>query len=257
MILMALSIIGELMRAFSRQTTLFVCALLFACVRVVSAEAPSSETVVRFCYWAANFEENTFLQTVCEDFERENPGIRIKREWYVGDYGRKLQLVLISGKVADIILMDDELFPMYAVRGYLEDLRPYIERESDDAERALAAELRYTETPEAERDPTFQREYLPTALQSFNYKGFQGALPWDGIVALMLYNKDLFDRDGVPYPDKNWTWNDLRALAKQLTKDYDGDGRIDQFGTNVDFSFLGFETTLWSFGGEVLNEDQT
>jgi ABC-type sugar transport system permease subunit/ABC-type glycerol-3-phosphate transport system substrate-binding protein len=214
------------------------------------------KTVVRFCYWA-NHVENAFYQEACESFERENPGISIKREWYVGDYGPKLQLVLITGKAADIILMDDEIFPRYSERGYLENLRPYIMRESDEIEKGLARELRYIDVPEAERDPNFDREYLPTALESFNYRGFQGGLPWDGNANLVYYNKDLFDKEGIPYPAKDWTWDDFREIAKKLTKDYDGDGRIDQFGTNIGFGWLGFEPHAWSWGGDILNEDRT
>jgi multiple sugar transport system permease protein len=212
--------------------------------------------VVRFTYWA-NYLENQYVVKVCEAFERANPGITIKREWCVGDYGRKLQLLFITGKAGDILMMDDEYFPTYGVRGYLEDLRPYILRESDDIERGLAAELRYIETPENEREPGAPREYLPTALQSFNYRGFQGGLPWDGNICLMFYNKDLFDQERVPYPSKDWTWEEFRGLAKRFTKDLNGDGYIDQFGTNMGFDMLGLEPIVWSYGGDLLNADRS
>jgi len=201
---------------------------------VLAAEAPD-DIVVRFCYWA-NFEENALYQGVARAFEAEHPGVHIASEWFVGDYGYKLQLALISGTVADIILMDDELFPAYAIRGYLEDLGPYMERDAE--------ELRL-------------EEFLPTSIESFNYRGFQGALPWDGNTVLVFYNKDLFDAEGIPYPDRDWTWSDFRDYAKRLTKDLDGDGRTDQYGTNFQFEFMGFEPLLWCFGGDVLNADRT
>ena len=212
--------------------------------------------VIRFTYWA-NYMENQYVTKVCEAFERDNPGIKIKREWCVGDYGRKLQLLFITGKAGDILMMDDEYFPTYGVRGYLEDLRPYMLRESDPLERGLAAELRYIETPPEQHDPAFPREYLPTALESFNYRGFQGGLPWDGNICLMFYNKDLFDREGIAYPTKDWTWAEFRELAKRFTKDLDGDGHIDQFGTNMGFDMLGLEPIIWSFGGDLLSPDRS
>ncbi len=220
------------------------------------AASPGEPVEMRFCYWA-NHMENEFFQLACETFERDNPGVTIKSEWFVGDYAPRLQLVLITDKAADIILMDDEIHPQYGVRGYLEDLRPYILRESDELERGLAEELRYIETPKDQRDPNFDRKYLSTALQSFNYRGFQGGLPWDGNSELIYYNKDLFDQEGIPYPDDDWTYEEFRAIAKKLTKDFDGDGRPDQFGANFAFSFLGFESLAWSFGGAILNEDRT
>lgn len=221
-----------------------------------TASAEDTVTTVRFAYWA-NYVENHFIQQVCEGFERDNPGIRIKREWFVGDYGRKLQLVFITEQAADIILMDDELFPTYSVRGYLEDLRPYIMRRSDETERELATELEYLSLPEDQIPPPEERVFLPTALESFNYRGFQGGLPWDGNVQLIFYNKDILDAEGVAYPDEDWTWDDFRAMSKRLTKDLNGDGHADQFGSNITFGFLGFETIIWSFGGDVLNEDRT
>jgi len=117
----------------------WISRLLIALVVLTAAPRPAhgKETVLRFCYWA-NYVENQFFLQVSESFERQNPGVKVKREWYVGDYGPKLQLVLITGKASDVILMDDEVFPRYGVRGYLEDLRPYIERRSDDIERGSA-----------------------------------------------------------------------------------------------------------------------
>ena len=240
-----------------------VCAFLIVLVAggLAFAETP---TTVRFSYWAS-YEDNEMWKQVCDSFEQQNPDVILKREWYIGDYGRKLQLVMITGEAADIILMDDELFPAYQVRGYLEDLTPYIERESDTIEKELAAEFRYINTPKAERDPNYQRVYLNTALESFNYRGFQGGLPWDGNTVIIVYNRALFDahnataapEDQVPYPHDGWTWDEFRDIAKKLSKDLDGDGHNDQFGTLFSFGFLGFEPFLWSFGGDVLNEDRT
>jgi len=242
----------------SRTKTVSIVAL--ALLAFTAAAAPSHEPTesqtLRFTYWA-NYLENQYVVWACDRFEAENPGIKIKREWCVGDYGRKLQLLFITRKAGDILMMDDEYFPTYGVRGYLEDLRPYIMRESDPTEKGLADELRYIETPKDQRDPSFKREYLPTALESFNYSGFQGGLPWDGNICLMFYNKDLFDQEGVPYPGKDWTWEEVRALAKRFTKDLDGDGQIDQFGTNMGFDMLGLESIIWSYGGDLLNADRT
>ena len=244
------------MSSRTKRVSVVALALLAFAAMAARADEPAEPQVVRFTYWA-NYLENQFVLKVCESFEAQNPGVKIKREWCVGDYGRKLQLLFITGKAGDILMMDDEYFPTYGVRGYLEDLRPYIMRASDPIEKGLADELRYIETPKERRDPNFKREYLPTALESFNYRGFQGGLPWDGNINLMFYNKDLFDEEGVPYPNKDWTWEDLRALAKRFTKDLDGDGQIDQFGTNMGFDMLGLEPIIWSYGGDLLNADRT
>ena len=201
-----------------------------------SARAASGgRSVVRFSFWG-NFKDLEFFKTIKANFEAENPDITINLEYITGDYGRKLPLLLVSNTAADIILMDDETYPSYAVRGYLEDLAPYIER--DRAEIGLD-------------------DFLPTSLESFNYRGFQGGIPWDGLSVLIFYNKDLFDEVGIPYPREDWTWAEFRDIARRLTKDLDGDGRPDQFGSNLSYGFLGAEPLIWSFGGEILDKDRT
>ncbi|MCR6712374.1 MAG: ABC transporter substrate-binding protein [Demequina sp.] len=73
----------------------------------------------------------------------------------------------------------------------------------------------------------------------------------------LLYNKTLFDAAGVAYPTDDWTWDDFRAAAKQLT---DPANHIYGYG----YSVTGSEETTWQFwphlwqnGGSILNEDGT
>jgi multiple sugar transport system substrate-binding protein len=69
----------------------------------------------------------------------------------------------------------------------------------------------------------------------------------------LLYNKTLFDRAGVAYPTPDWTWEDFRAAAKQLTNP---DDHVFGYGYSVSGSE---ETTwqlwphLWQNGGEILD----
>ncbi|MBI4557440.1 MAG: extracellular solute-binding protein [Candidatus Hydrogenedentes bacterium] len=234
--------------------------LLQTTLSSIFAAPPESATqngVLRFSYWANQEEHVNMWRPIIRGFEAEYPAVAVKPEWYLGDYGRKLQMVFITNTATDVILMDDEIYPSYGVRGYLEDLRPYIERRSDEIERLLSDELHYLATSPAQRDPGFRRRFMPTSLESFDYRGFLGGLPWAGFAVIMFYNKDLFDRDSIPYPQDGWTWDDFRRVARQLTKDLDGDGRTDQFGTNIFFEFLPLEPLVWSYGGDFLNADNT
>ncbi|MBI4557023.1 MAG: sugar ABC transporter substrate-binding protein [Candidatus Hydrogenedentes bacterium] len=212
--------------------------LLIAALWVVSGCSVSDagdRMVLRFNFWGT-FRDLEFWKTVVADFEAANPDIKIRLEYITGDYGFKLPLLMVSNTAADIILMDDELYPAYAARGYLEDLAPYIERD---------------------RSGLGLDEFLPTSLQSFTYRGLVAALPWDGFAVLIFYNKDLFDREGIPYPSNDWTWQEYREIAKRLTKDLDGDGRVDQYGSLINFGWLDVEPIVWSYGADILNEDRT
>ena len=50
----------------------------------------------------------------------------------------------------------------------------------------------------------------------------------------MYYNKDMFDKYKLPYPDETWDWDKYLEVAKKLTLDTNGDGQIDQWGTTLD-----------------------
>jgi multiple sugar transport system substrate-binding protein len=74
-------------------------------------------------------------------------------------------------------------------------------------------------------------------------------------LTVLFYNKDLFDRARLPYPDTSWTYDDLVRIGKQLTVDANGDGIPDQWGLSFDVHYTGLETVLYSLGGRTLTDD--
>jgi multiple sugar transport system substrate-binding protein len=69
----------------------------------------------------------------------------------------------------------------------------------------------------------------------------------------------MFDKAGLPYPTDQWTMNDLRETAKKLTKDTNGDGKIDQWGFSTDLwdMELFWSSAVWGHGGEILDQEYT
>lgn len=54
----------------------------------------------------------------------------------------------------------------------------------------------------------------------------------------VAYNKGIFKSAGLPdpyelYTKRQWTWKTFTDLAKKLTKDTDGDGKIDRWGLDI------------------------
>ncbi|NBU64065.1 MAG: extracellular solute-binding protein, partial [Chloroflexia bacterium] len=76
-------------------------------------------------------------------------------------------------------------------------------------------------------------ELYPTKL--FDVWRFDGAnlfaIPENLQMMQMFYNKDLFDKAGVKYPDASWTWNDVLAAAAKL-KITEGD-TVTQWGFDI------------------------
>mgnify|MGYP000234782395 CR=1 FL=1 len=68
----------------------------------------------------------------------------------------------------------------------------------------------------------------------------------------LYFNKTLFDEANVEYPNEDWTWDDLIAAAKDLTKK-DGDVTT-QYGFQCDEYNRMFLSILRSYGGEVFND---
>lgn len=73
----------------------------------------------------------------------------------------------------------------------------------------------------------------------------------------VVYNKKLFDEAGVPYPSADWTWDDFRQTAKEMT-----DPVKHVYGVNWPVSgsldtVWRFFPPLWQQGGQILNDDAT
>ncbi len=149
---------------------------------------------------------------------------------------RKLQTNLAGGTAADLLWLSQEYIAGYAEKGALLDISDRIAKDS---------------RPAAKLD-----DYYPSVLQTAQYSGKTYGLPWIAQPVMLYYNPKLFDEAGVAPPDDSWTWDDFKDAAAKLTKDTDGDGKADQFGT----AFNGWppiQMFIWQAGGEVISEDKT
>lgn len=74
----------------------------------------------------------------------------------------------------------------------------------------------------------FEKEFGPYAANAMN-NGEYYTIPHNITKWALYYNKKIFDEAGIPYPDPKvpMTWDDYRALAKQLTS---GEGAEKKYG---------------------------
>ncbi|MGQ9661360.1 MAG: extracellular solute-binding protein [Kiritimatiellia bacterium] len=81
------------------------------------------------------------------------------------------------------------------------------------------------------------------------------ALPYGGAVGrVLLFRKDLFDRNGIPYPTADWTWDDMLAAARKITDPQKGIyGMLLARGKHESWYWMTF---LWSAGGEAMIFDE-
>ncbi len=168
-----------------------------------SAAAPASspaaggeQVALRFAIWDSNQEKG--LRKMADEFEAANPNIKINIEvtgW--SDYWTMLEAGATGGSLPDVFWMHSNEIYRYASNGMLLDL-------TDRIKASQKASL----------------DNFPEGLnQIYNFQGKQFAIPKDFDTIGLWYNKTLFDKAGLKYPDETWTWDDLHNAAKTLTKD--------------------------------------
>ncbi len=185
-------------------------------------------------YWGV---QNGYSYRILDDavhiFEEEHPGVQV--EYTSGilkeDYSEWLSSQVLSGTCPDVFLVLGEDFNDFAETGILKNL-----------------------TALAEEDNTFrQNAYYSSALAYGQYHDIQYALPYECAPKLMFVNKTILDKENIPVPDEDWTWDDLYEICRKVTKDTDGDGTADQFGI-VDYTW---EEAFESNGISIFNQDGT
>ena len=149
-----------------------------------------------------------------EEFERiwnkkhPNEKIDIVYEPVGTNVAPKLNTQVVANTLPDIVFIHRTTFYTFAKNGVFLDLRPFIEKNND-------------------------REYLhqiyPQLIEYNTIDSKIYGLPISVSSEVLYYNKALFDREGIPYPDENWAWEDMREAAIKLTK-RDAQGRALQFG---------------------------
>lgn len=162
-------------------------------------------TVIRFFNPQGLSEEIKITKEIITKFEKDNPDIKVKFEW--GGTPDKVLVEIAGGTPPDVFLTWCETAPL-AEKNALLELDEYINKYNLNLD-----------------------DYFPFAIDFSTYKDKLYALPVNMHLPVVFYNKDMFEKRGIPYPDGSWTWDDFYQIAKKLTRDSDNDGKRDQFGT--------------------------
>lgn len=199
------------------------------------ATANGQKVKIRLTTWTG-VDEAKELQAVIDKVNAQATTYEIVHEPQPADYDTKVQTNLAGGTAADLIWLSQEKIIGYAQKGVLLD---------------ITDRLKNDKRPAAKLD-----DYFTPILQTTQYEGKTYGLPWIAQPVMLYYNEKLFKDAGIAPPNENWTWDDFKAAAEKLTKDTDGDGKPDQFGT----AFNGWppiQMFIWQAGGEVVSEDRT
>jgi multiple sugar transport system substrate-binding protein len=96
-------------------------------------------------------------------------------------------------------------------------------------------------------------DYYPGVVEPNRYRGQLYALPYVCAPIVVFYNPAVFAAAGLKPPSTNWTWQEFLQTARALTRDTDGDGQTDQWGT---LQLPGIPSSLlyvWQNGGDLVD----
>jgi multiple sugar transport system substrate-binding protein len=187
-------------------------------------------------------QEKTVYDNLAKEYMSKNPNIKIN--WTTttqSDYGAKIKADFAAKKVPDIF---------YIAPG---DLRAYVNADQvlplDDYIKKLNIDI---------------SEIWPQALTRYKYdgttmgKGTLYALPKDMSAFAFAYNKTMLEKNNIPLPDPNkaYTWDEFLAICQKLTKDTNGDGKMDQWGSGFDPNWS-IEPFIWTNGADFLDKTGT
>lgn len=237
--------------------TPFTKASLAACLLAVlllsgcgeRAEADGDRVTVTFWH---SFVASSIpaLEELLARFEAEHPGIRIDAQYIpTGDaLVQKLVTAVRSGNAPDISWIHSH---------YLEDL--------------VEADAVYPMDHFRDRPDGLTQEELddiyPALIQYASWQGTLYSLPMEATNLGILYNKEHFRAAGLDPERPPQDWDELKAYARQLTVDENGDGRPERAGfvvpavpaTGPQGSYMMWQWIpfIWQAGGYLIDEDQT
>lgn len=210
--------------------SLMAMSTLAACGNKQGAGAADGKIsgTISHAYWDDG--QTPYLQASVAKFKEIYPDVEIKLEpTAFAEYWNKLEAASTGGSSADVFWMNGPNIAKYAKGGVLLPIDDLLKNSSIDLSN-----------------------YPEALLKLYNIDGKQYAIPKDFDTIGVWYNKKLFDEAGVPYPSDDWTWEDMVATAKQLTK---ADG--SQYGISAQYrDQVGIYNTIFATGGYVLSEDK-
>lgn len=163
-------------------------------------------------------------------FNEENPGLNLRLDY--GNIGvQKIILQSTSGVGPDIFDFSDDQMESYVEAGVLWDVTDAAQKMGFSGKEAG----------------------WPGGVDTYTYEGRQYGFPCNTGSNTLIYNKNVFDFFGIPYPDKVMTWDEFFEFAQKVNAHTNPEGAK---GQNI-FAVTGLEWRYFfeSQRGEYFTED--
>jgi multiple sugar transport system substrate-binding protein len=196
----------------------------------VHAASCAAITTLRVTGWGESTPEAHLLAQGIDRFNQLNPCIVARYSPTTqSNYEAEIQHEFAHGTEADVFYASPEMIADEGQAGLLLKLDPYLAGDHVN----LAG-------------------YIPALRTIFQIDGSTYGLPKDWGTVALLYNKDVFDAQHLPYPTNNLTYAGYRALAKQFTtSDPNLDNAIHGTAMPEDYNLL--EAFMYGFGTRIFD----
>lgn len=163
--------------------------------------APAEKVSLNYTYWS---DEDSYLKKVMEAFNKLDPNVQVKGTIIPSqEYDDKIKVLLAGGADMDIL----------SIRG-VQQLNQYVAG-------GMLAKLSELITENGVDVTAFGPMYKQSAIDNVQY-----GMPYRNSCWFLIYNKDIFDKAGIAYPQQ-MTYDEFAELGKKLTT---GEGADKQWG---------------------------
>jgi multiple sugar transport system substrate-binding protein len=149
---------------------------------------------------ATYLTEEEFKRYITDPVQKKYPWITAQRQEYAK--GKNLSDLVAAGQTPDLVVHNNiNGIPGLADLGLLYSYTDLIKKNNMDLGR-------------------FEPEALD-AIKAASQREDLVALPYTRHTCALYYNKDIFDKFGIPYPKDGMTWDEVFELAKKVTRKED------------------------------------
>jgi multiple sugar transport system substrate-binding protein len=163
------------------------------------ASSGSGVVTLTFMGWEASPLETEAVRNGIAAFEQANPGIKVTYTPTSGDYFAKLLSSIASNSPPDVFFCGSDSYRTLISRGVLLDIT-----ERFSAQFPL-------------------NDFIDSSRTIMEVENHVYGISSCSVSPVIYYNRDIFDKYNEPYPssdpNKVWTIDEFRAVAKRLTRD--------------------------------------
>ncbi|MBW4552267.1 MAG: ABC transporter substrate-binding protein [Aphanocapsa sp. GSE-SYN-MK-11-07L] len=210
------------------------CLLVFVLTGCTSPAQRQEQGVIHLSFWqGVNPPPNrVVLESLIDQFNQSHPQIQVD-SFYIGQPDQQMPKILaavVGNAPPDLLWYNPTITGQLVELGALRPLEEWWQ----------ASPVR--------------SQIDPALLSTMNYQQHTWSVPFGTNNIGIFYRPSLFKAAGVTTLPK--TWAELRQTAKQLTRDTNGDGKVDQRGIFLslgqgEFAVFTWLPFMWSAGSEL------